>query len=381
MSTPIAAKAAERNYGVDALRCVSMLLIVCLHVMNRGGAIPPVGTAASLWLYPLRILASSAVNIYALISGFVMLHGRFRPARIFELWLQVWVLNVVIGLIGDWIDPEAMDGAFWLRYLFPFTQKAYWYFTAYVGVYAFSPLINRGVRALNRVQAIAVLWTMLLLFSLCATLGYLNQGDPFYIGGGYSVLWLTALYTVGACIRQSEFLRQIASWRLLVLLLLTLALLTALFGVIHLPDAPDFLRSLNGRLLDYVSPLITAVSVLMLLLFSRLRFGARMRGLIAFLSPLTFGVYIIHVHHVIWIPLQGLFQPLLKLPALLLPLAVILSGVGLFTACAAADWLRARLFRLLRVRQLADRLEKRLRRRLNQIVNQSNGEEYGKEEN
>lgn len=373
MSGALSERSGGRNYGVDALRCTAMLLIVCLHVMNRGGAIPAPGTAAALLLYPLRILASSAVNVYALISGYVMLHGRFRPARIFELWFQVWVLNVVIGLVGDAIDPEAMDPEFWIRYLFPFTQKAYWYFSCYVGVYAFSPLINRGVRGLSRSQAIAMLWTMLLLFSLCATLGYLNQGDPFSIGGGYSVLWLTALYTVGACIRQSDFLGRTAPARLLALLLLALALLTVLFGVVYLPDAPEPLRNLNGRLLDYVSPLITAVSVLLLLLFSRLRFGPRTQRLIAFLSPLTFGVYVIHVHHVIWIPLQGLFRPLLKLPAILLPFGVILAGLALFSACILLDWLRARLFRLLRVRQLADRLEQALRRWLNQIVNQTNG--------
>ena len=89
----------SRNLGVDALRCVSMLLIVCLHIMNRGGAIPGTAARGALLLYPLRILASSAVNIYALISGYVMLRSRFRPARVLELWLQVWVINVVVGLI------------------------------------------------------------------------------------------------------------------------------------------------------------------------------------------------------------------------------------------------------------------------------------------
>ena len=381
MSAALPGKSEGRNYGVDVLRCLAMLLIVCLHVMNRGGALPTVRSGAALWLYPLRVLASAAVNIYALISGFVMLHGRFRPARIFELWFQVWVLNVVVGLVGGAIDPEAMDTDFWVRYLFPFTQKAYWYFTCYVGVYAFSPLINRAVRSLDRARAVGLLWMMLLLFSLCATLGYLNQGDPFCIGGGYSVLWLLSLYTVGACIRPADFLRRTPTWRLLVLLLLILGVLTGLYRVVYLRNAPEFLSVLKKRLLDYTSPLITAVSILMLLLFSRLRVRGRMAKLIAFLSPLTFGVYIIHVHHVIWTPLDGLFKPLLKLPGVLLPFAVIISGLVLFAACVFLDWLRSLLFRLLRVKQTTDRLEKAMRRWLNRIVKESNGKEYGKEEN
>ena len=121
------------------------------------------------------------------------------------------------------------------------------------------------------------------------------------------------------------------------MLLLVLAALTALFGVVHIPNAPELLRNLNGRLLDYLSPLITAVSVLMLLLVSRLRVGGQMGRLIAFLSPLTFGVYVIHVHHVIWMPLRGLLSPLLKLPAILLPFAVILTGAYIICGLRCAE--------------------------------------------
>ena len=364
---------ANRNLGVDALRCVAMLLIVCLHVMNRGGAIPSTRSTAALLLYPLRILASSAVNMYALISGYVMLRSKFRPARVMDLWLQVWVLNVVIGLVGNWINPGAMDEKFWIRYLFPFTQKAYWYFTDYVGVYAFSPLINRGIRGLTRVQAIAVLWIMLLLFSLGSTLGYLNQGDPYGIGGGYSVLWLLALYTAGACIRQSDFLRRTSALRLLAMLALTIVILTALFKILYLPGASKSVSELKGRLLEYTSPLITLVSVLMLLLFSRLRVGPRVGRLIAFFSPLTFGVYIIHVHHVLWVPLEKAFTFLKALPAAVLPWAVVLTGLAGFLACALVDYLRSLLFRVLRVSKGTARLEASLRRWLSRIINETNG--------
>ena len=373
MSTKRNPSQQTRNPGVDALRCAAMLLIVCLHVMNRGGALPAGGSPAALLLYPLRVLASSAVNVYALISGYVLLRGRFRPARILALWLQVWVLNVVIGLIGDGINPEAMDTAFWIRYLFPFTQKAYWYFTAYVGVYAFSPLINRGIRALDRVRTVALLWMMLLLFSLCTTLGYLNQGDPYGIGKGYSVLWLLTLYTVGACVRQAELFRRTPAWRLLLVLLLCLGGMTWLYGLGYGSGAPAALRNLNGELLEYTSPLTTAVSLLLLLLFSRLRVGPRAGRLIAWFSPLTFGVYVIHVHHVFWIPLQNAFRFLTELPALLLPLGVVGCALAIFLACAGIDWLRALLFRALRVDRGTARLEAAARRLLDRIIKESNG--------
>ena len=149
--------------------------------------------------------------------------------------------------------------------------------------------------------------------------------------------------------------------------------LTGLYRLVHLPDAPEFLQDLNSRLLDYTSPLITAVSLLMLLLFSRLRVQGWAWRVIAIFSPLTFGVYIIHVHHVIWIPLQNAFRFLRDLPAAVLPLGVIVCALGVFLACAMIDALRDLLFRLLRVDRGAEKLEAAVRRRLARIIKESNG--------
>ena len=133
------------------------------------------------------------------------------------------------------------------------------------------------------------------------------------------------------------------------------------------------MSELKGRLLEYTSPLITLVSVLMLLLFSRLRVGPRVGRLIAFFSPLTFGVYIIHVHHVLWVPLEKAFTFLKALPAAVLPWAVVLTGLAGFLACALVDYLRSLLFRVLRVSKGTARLEASLRRWLSRIINETNG--------
>ncbi|MBR6668219.1 MAG: acyltransferase family protein [Clostridia bacterium] len=63
----------KRNEGIDLLRCLAMLMVVVLHVLNHGGILEssargmPVYNAA--WL--LRAAGTCAVNCYALISGYV----------------------------------------------------------------------------------------------------------------------------------------------------------------------------------------------------------------------------------------------------------------------------------------------------------------------
>ena len=343
-------KAQSRNLGIDALRCLAMLFITCLHVLNQGGA-RNVPAAVSGWLLPLKVLANSGVNLYALISGWVLVYGRFRPARLLELWLQVLFWNLIVAAVGTALEPGCMDG-FWLRYCLPVTQKCYWYFTAYVGVYVLSPLLNPGIRRLTVRQARAMLLTMFLLFSLGTRLGLSWQGDPWYIGAGYSVLWLLALYVMGACARQGRLEELISPKAAALLALVWVVLICAAMNLLNsLGELPEFWEKQRGMLLYYNSPGITAFTLSMLLLFARLRIPRGLTGLIRWLSPLTFGVYILHVHHVVWTHIQDLYKPLARLPGPLVPLAVIAAGAGLLLSCAALDWLRSRLFRALRLRQ------------------------------
>lgn len=355
----------SRSLGIDALRCLAMLFIVCLHVMNRGGAASRVSQATADLLLPLKVLANCGVSLYALISGWVLVYGSFRPARILELWLQVIFWNLLIAGVGTLLEPGSMEG-FWLRYCLPLTQKCFWYFSAYVGVYALTPLLNPGIRRLTSRQARAMVWTMLLLFSLGTALGYAWQGDPWGINAGYSVLWLLALYVMGACARHGGLLAQKPLSRLLLLALACLALTCACSGLLGWAGRwGELWRRLQGQLLYYTSPLLTLLCLSLLLIFSRLKPKGWLAALIRWLSALTFGVYIIHVHHVIWVKLENLYYPLGRVPALLAVPVIVAAALGLLLACAGLDWVRAGLFRALRVRERAEALLRPLTERLN----------------
>ena len=340
-----------RNYGIDALRCLAMLCIACLHVMNQGGALGTAGGAAASLLQPLRVLCSCGVNLYALISGWVLVNGSFRPARILELWLQVLFWNLVIAGVGTLLRPGIMEG-FWLRYCLPVTQKCFWYFSAYVGVWLLTPILNPGIRGLTERQARWMVLALFLAFSLGTALGYAWQGDPWGIGAGYSVLWLLALYLMGACARRGRLGEGLSPWTLLLIAGAAVAVSCTFRGILdNAGELPEFWEKQRSMLLYYNRPALTLCSLALLLLFARLRIPRTLERLIRWLSPLTFGVYIIHVHHVIWVSILGLYQPLGALPALLVVPAVILAGGGLLFACALLDWGRAWVFKRLRIRQ------------------------------
>ena len=85
----------ERNYGIDLLRMVSMILVAVLHVLGQGGVISEAGKHTPFNAYKvawfLEIAAFCAVNCYAAISGYVGIKSKFKYSNIIYLWLQVIV--------------------------------------------------------------------------------------------------------------------------------------------------------------------------------------------------------------------------------------------------------------------------------------------------
>lgn len=137
-----------RNYGIDFLRMISMIMIVMLHTLGHGGILRSVSFLSVhyqiAWL--LEVIAFGAVNTYAMISGFVSVDSHFKISNILILWLQVLFYGILINTVFFFLLPESRNTSGWIQALFPVTRKEYWYFTAYAGVFFLSPFINQMFR-------------------------------------------------------------------------------------------------------------------------------------------------------------------------------------------------------------------------------------------
>ncbi len=90
-----------RNYGIDFLRMISMIMIVMLHTLGHGGILRSVSFLSVhyqiAWL--LEVIAFGAVNTYAMISGFVSVDSHFKISNILILWLQVLFYGILINTV------------------------------------------------------------------------------------------------------------------------------------------------------------------------------------------------------------------------------------------------------------------------------------------
>lgn len=96
-----------RNYGIDFLRMISMIMIVMLHTLGHGGILRSVSFLSLhyqiAWL--LEVIAFGAVNTYAMISGFVSVDSHFKISNILILWLQVLFYGILINTVFFFLLP------------------------------------------------------------------------------------------------------------------------------------------------------------------------------------------------------------------------------------------------------------------------------------
>ena len=148
----------ERNYGVDALRILAMLMVVVTHILGIGGILdaceplsPQYGVA---WF--LEAACYCTVNCYALISGYAGIGSSYKYSNIVLLWLRVVFYTISITVLFGIFMPGTVRTVDYLKAFFPVMKSPYWYFTAYFCLFFFIPLLNKAINSMSRAQVRAV---------------------------------------------------------------------------------------------------------------------------------------------------------------------------------------------------------------------------------
>ena len=357
----------ERNTGVDLLRCVAMFMVLMLHLLLFSGTLSahPRFSAAYETAWALEILAFGAVDVYALISGYIGCEGKTRYAGLAFLWLTVAFYSFGITLLYRFLEPEAYnltpDGFFppLVKAAFPVTSNQYWYFCSYFLMFLFLPLVNKGLSVLSAKQL--KLTAAILMFALCV-LNVIGYTDPLRVAQGYGPMWLLSLYVLGGVIRKTDLLKRFPTVSLLAAFV-ALAALTFLSKYL-LSSYTIKTRGYSYRddyLIQYVSPTVVGCAVCLLGMFSRFRFPKPVAKVIGFIAPSAFSVYLIHENHLVReFVMKKKFLFLAKLPAETLVWAIPVAALALFFICVAIDMPRRDLFRVLRIKALLRRAEERL---------------------
>lgn len=351
----------SRNYGIDALRSVSMLMIVMSHVLVMGGILYSSNPINHLIAYFLEISSFCAVNCYALISGYVGIYSKYKISNLAFLWCRVAFYTVSINILFKCIAPESIDNQTLISSFFPVFSNQYWYFTAYALMFLFIPILNEGICRLSE-NSIRIIIYAVIAMSVIYPFVTDKWGDIFNLNEGYSTLWLAILYVIGGYIRKYGFLKKLKSHRTAIFLLLYLAFVLITF--VSLKVIPIVSEQIFGYikydkiLLQYNSITMLSAAVCLLLAFEQIEFSSFWIKIIAFFSPLTFGVYTIHEQKQVRARLIiNSFVWVAELPAYLMLPLVIGIVIGIFLICSIIDLIRHNLFKALKLKKRLELLE------------------------
>ena len=328
-------------------------MVVVLHTLGQGGilrnTVPYSSHYYVAWF--LEIGSYCAVNCFALISGYVMYRSRPSVSRILQLWFQVIFYTILITGIFTVIYPDKFSLKSLIKAFFPISFNQYWYISAYFGLYLLIPVLNAAIAHIEK-KAYDIL--LLSMFALYCFFGYFSLHDAYSLSSGYSMIWLCILYLLGAYLHKYNIAATIKKRRSFGLYIL-MVILTFLPKIL--------LRNFkNGSYIDilvsYVSPTIVFSSISLFLVFANASEIRPLQKLIRLLAPASLGVYLIHVHPIVWSLVPNIYKSFVENNLVVMTLLIFAAAVGVYLMCSIIELVRIKLFAWFRIKKLCDWIER-----------------------
>lgn len=278
-----------RYIGIECCRIIAMLMICNLHVLGIGGVLDKVENQKDIYYFLANILEAfsySAVNIFILISGYVGLYSQFSYKKMSKFWLQIIFYTISITLAFAVFSKSSVTPTEWFYALTPISNDQYWYMSCYFGLMLIAPLLNQAILTMSKELLLSLLTGGFIYFSIIPTI---FKQDSLGIWRGYSVLWMILLYIVGAIVRKFKYESYFQSWKVI-------------FGILLLTSLTFVLYFFNyEQWRSYSSPTVTLQGILIFLLCLNIKnIPPSLEKIVLVLSPLTLGVYLFHVHPLIF---------------------------------------------------------------------------------
>ena len=288
----------QRESGVELLRILALGGVIMIHFSDK--ALPLLSVSGGINLSMLlvwRTIASNAVNIFLIISGYFMSTSYRRSlGKPLSLILQVSIYYELAYLV------EVACGIYplQLRSVVSSLIPDSYYTTLFVVVYFVSPYINKLMNGLTKQELRRFVGMMCLLFSLFSMPSLLleeatnkqwmglNTIGAWGSQQGFNIINFLLCYIIGAYIRMGE-LPEWTKYRKkkLVGIVLCIALLYS-WTLVN-----QFILHTQGLRSSWVydNPIVIMYSVLMFLLFKDFHFSSK---LINSLSKAVYATFLIH---------------------------------------------------------------------------------------
>lgn len=292
-------KKGKREASFELLRIISMMMVIILHYIGKGELLGSQSATSNAGFWLLEALSFVAVNVFVLISGYFLVNSNFSIYKIIGLWCQVFFYSVTIAVIASLAGIYSLSDLLCLKnilfFVFPGIYGHYWFATAYILMYIFSPLIAKGMKAVPKSTLQMVIVALLIPFCLAPSL------SPFELATndrGYSFAWFLFLFIAAGYIRLygiKIFENKVVA--LAIYFFSSLALIAASKGLaIFIGQHPEYdVQSNAFYRYNFVFVLIASIGLFYFFKNLKIKEGF-FSSLIIKISPYVFGIYLLHEH-------------------------------------------------------------------------------------
>ena len=351
----------KRNYGIDLLRMIAMINIINLHINKNMGLLFTLKFHESQFkpIWRLESFSMWSVDCFGLISGIVG-YKKYNFLNLIYIWFILLFYSIMISLLIYFIDKNGITKKQIILSLFPLLTKRHWYFNAYFQMYLLLPFIINGIKDLDKRTFKNIIIFFIFFYSFYNIFGIyfgINKNYHFLLNG-YSGMWLTILYVIGAYLGKYIFMDNKNQSNLIKIIYIFLYLFSSFISSdIYFKLFETKSKISNNLFINYLSPTMIIQAISLIFIFAKFEFKNKYaKKFISFFTPLIFSVQLIHArlfankkrikllfnlfHNIKYFKNSNIF--------------FVIYGFSIITffICAFLDYLRLLLFKLLKIREL-----------------------------
>ncbi|MDE7324477.1 MAG: acyltransferase [Lachnospiraceae bacterium] len=296
----------KRQSNFEWLRILCMFLIVGFHITGQTN-MDGYGTGDGIVYYYCILIGSAGrlvCNTFVMIGAWFLVDSKFRPERVINLWLEIFIYSVAITVICFGIGCEDASTITLIQAFFPIFGRPVWFGAEYICLLLLTPWLNEMLTEKNMHRTRQAVKLFAILIIGCATLFPIGHTTPAFS----ELIWFCFLYLFTGLYKRGQmpFCQKIERYSFLwfilsYLILCSMRILADTMGLEPLRYLYTYYRGHYESLLGF------ACSFFLFLTFKNWKAGYN--RFVNLVSRASFAVYVIHqtpaFYRYMW---NGIFQ-------------------------------------------------------------------------
>lgn len=332
---------SKRESNIELLRIVAIFFIIAFHYVFKSDY---TYTLLNLNTYIIKVfffLGELGCNLFILITGYFYSKNKVSSKKIIKILLQIYFyyfISLIIGYKLNLFDNLSLRKTIMLFLPISLTTR-YWFITAYLLLYIFSPYLNIIINNISHKKYKILLLTSIVIYSIIPTIiGLLYNGSE--VGFFFNrFIWVVILYFVGAFINKYGFKFLDTTKKNIICVLTTFIIM--ILSIKFFYDNNALLKLIGTFEIAYFwtpnNILMLLLSVGIFNLFLKVKFKS---SIINIISSTTLGIYLIHdgpLDRFIW---ECIFKSKYYLSSNFFLIHIIFSSLLILFICVVIDLIR-----------------------------------------